>query len=157
MSTKEYGHAKEVYHYLLKLMGDSDAIYEHLGEADMATGNLDAARDEIQAAVNVNRSVAVYHVELAQVYIELGDHTKAFTSIQEAARLEPNNPKILDQYVEISIVVGKKQFAEDAVARIESVNPENGKITTWREQIAMLPEHPLTTTEESGTTSSEVE
>lgn len=154
MATKEYGHAKEVYQYLLKLTGDSDAIYEHLGEADLAAGHLDEARDELQTAVDLNRTVAMYHCELAQVYTALEDQAKAFTSIQEAARLEPNNPKVLDQYVEISIVAGKKQFAEDAVARIEAVNPENSKIAPWREQIATIKEAQLTPPQE-GTESSE--
>lgn len=141
MVTKEHGHAKEVYQYLLKLTGDSDAIYEHLSKADVAAGRLEEARDELEHAVDLNRTVAAYHTELAEVYTALGDHTKSFASIQEAARLEPNNPKVLDQYVAISIAAGKKQFAEDAVARIEAVNPENSKIGPWREQIANIKEH----------------
>lgn len=149
MTTKEYGHAKEVYQYLLKLTGDSDAIYEHLGEADMAAGNLEEARDELQHAVDLNRSVATYHSELAVVYTSLTDMAKAFNSIQEAVRIEPNNPKLLDQYVEISIAAGKKQFAEDAVARIESVNPENSKIAAWREAIAAIKDHPLPIAEDT--------
>lgn len=138
MLTKEYGHAKEVYQYLLKLTGDSDAIYEHLSKADLADGHLEDARDELEHAIDLNRTVATYHAELAQVYTALGDEGKSFSSIQEAARLEPNNPKVLDQYVAISIAAGKKQFAEDAVARIEAVNPENSKINPWREQIAAM-------------------
>lgn len=144
MSTKEYGHAKEVYQYLLKLTGDSDAIYEHMGEADLAAGHLEEARDELKRAVDLNRTVATYHCDLALVYTALGDRAKAFASIQEAARLEPNNPKVLDQYVEISIAAGKKQFAEDAVARIEAVNPENSKIAPWRGQITAIKEQQLT-------------
>jgi len=144
MTTKEFGHAKEVYQYLLKLAGDSDAIYEHIGKAEVAAGHLDEARDTADQAVDLNRTVAIYHTELAEVYIELKDPAKAFTSIQEASRLEPNNPKILDQYVAISIAAGKKQFAEDAVARIEAVNPENSKIGPWREEIAAIKEQDYT-------------
>lgn len=150
LTTKEYNHAKEVYHYLLKLSGDSDAIYEHLGVADLGAGHLDEARDELQQAVNLNRTVASYHSELAQVYAQLDEPAKAFSSIQEATRLEPNNPKVLDRYVEISIAAGKKQFAEDAVARIEAVNPENSKIPQWRESIAAIKEPHLMKPEESG-------
>lgn len=140
MTTKEHGHAKEVYQYLLKLTGDSDAIYEHLSKADLAAGHLEEAREELSHAIDLNRTVATYHVELAEVYTALNDPGKAFSSIQEATRLEPNNPKVLDQYVAISIAAEKKQFAEDAVARIEAVNPENSKIASWREQIAAIKE-----------------
>lgn len=151
LETKQYGHAKEVYQYLLKLTGESDAIYEHLGEAEQAEGNLDAAKDDLQQAVDLNRTVAQYHLELAQVYIELGEGGEAFTSIQEASRLEPNNPKILDQYVEICIAHHKKQFAEDAIARIAETNPENGKLAEWREKISAMDERPLTIHEETST------
>lgn len=144
MTTKEFGHAKEVYQYLLKLAGDSDAIYKHIGKAEVAAGYVDEARDNLEQAVDLNRTVAIYHTELAEVYIELKDPAKAFTSIQEASRLEPNNPKILDQYVAISIAAGKKQFAEDAVARIEAVNPENSKIGPWREEITAIKEQEYT-------------
>lgn len=152
LTTKEYGHAKEVYQYLLKLTGESDAIYEHLSQADHAAGNLTAARDEAQRAIELNRTVAQYHFELAGIYHELQAGEQAFTSIQEAVRLEPNNPKILDQYVEICISEGKKQFAEDAVARITESNPDNGKLTEWRERIAAIAEHPLTKHQETSTT-----
>ncbi len=150
MSTHEHGHAKEVYQYLLKLTGDSDAIYDHLGQADLAAGHLEEARDELEHAVDLNRTVAIYHSELAQVYTALNEPAKAFSSIQEASRLEPNNPKVLDQYVEISIAAGKKQFAEDAVARIEAVNPENSKIGPWREQIAAIKDQQFVSSEEGG-------
>jgi len=138
LQTKEYGHAKEVYLYLLKLTGESDAIYEHLAEADMAEGHLTEAKQEFQKAIDLNRSVMVYHLELAQVYRQLEDYSKAFASIQEAARLEPNNPKVLDEYLEISIVYGKKQFAQDALNKIKDSNPDNSKIPEWEERIAGL-------------------
>ena len=151
LATKQYSHAKEVFQYLLKLTGESDAIYEHLSVADQAAGDLDAAKDDLQHAVDLNRTVAQYHLELAQVYTELQEGGQAFSSIQEAARLEPNNPKILDQYVEICIAAHKKQFAEDAVARIAETNPDNGKLVEWREKIAALDERPLTIHEENST------
>jgi Tfp pilus assembly protein PilF len=150
LTTKEFAHAKEVYQYLLKLTGDSDAIYQHLGEADLGAGHPEAAKLELERAVELNQNVASYHLELAQAYTALEDHPSAFASVQEAARLEPNSPKVLDQYVEVSIAAGKKQFAEDAVARIESVNPENTKIAQWRTQIAALEDRPLTSTPETG-------
>ncbi len=138
MDTKDYGHAKEVYSYLLKLTGDSDAIYQHESKAAVAIAKSEDAQGGLEQTVDLNRTVSGYHAELARAYTELAEYDKSFTSIQEAARLEPNNPKILDQFVTICILAGKKQFAEDAVARIEAVNPENSKITGWREQIEAL-------------------
>ncbi len=138
--TKEFGHAKEVYQYLIKLSGDADAIYQHLASTAVVEGASSDLTEETVQPVDLNRTVATYYLALAQIQLDLQDPDKAFTSIQEASRLEPNNPKVLDQYVEMSITLGRKQFAEDAVARIEGVNPENTKITEWRQRIAELPD-----------------
>lgn len=138
VTTKEYGHAKEVYQYLLKLTGDSDAIYDHQDGAATEVDHLDAAGAKADTDAEPQRNIAVYHLQLAQAQLALDEPAAAFESMQEAIRLEPNNPKILDAYVEASIAAGKRQFAEDAVARIEMVNPENSKIVDWRERIAAI-------------------
>ena len=138
MRSKEFGHAKEVYHYLLKLVGESDAIYEHLSEADRADGHLTEAADDLRHAIDLNSTVSAYRLELSQVYRALGQPRQAFDSAQEASRLEPNNPKMLDELIEASILAGKKQFAEDALKKLADVNPENKKIEDWRHQIEAL-------------------
>lgn len=135
MKTNEYGQAKEVYRYLLKLVGESDAIYEHLGEADLATGQLREAQQEFAKAVALNNNEIGYCLNLAKADRLLEEWPLAFERIQEAARREPNNPKILDEYIEISIGCGKRQFAEAAVDKLAEVNPENSKIEEWRRRI----------------------
>lgn len=138
LSNKQYGYAKEVYKYLLKLTGEKDAIYQHLGEADLAEGNYQEAEDELQKAIALNKNISTYHLELAQVYRATNEWVKAFRQIEEAARLEPNNPKVLDEYIEISIGAGKKQFAESALKTLASTNPDNSKITDWKERITAM-------------------
>ncbi len=135
MKTNEYGQAKEVYRYLLKLVGESDAIYEHLGEVDMAAGQLREAEEEFSKAVALNTDETGYYLNLAKTDRLLEEWPLAFERIQEAARREPNNPKILDEYIEISIGYGKRQFAQAAVSKLEKVNPENSKIGEWRKRI----------------------
>lgn len=139
MSTKEYGHAKEVFQYLLKLTGESDAIYEHMAEADLADGHLDEAKAEFEKAADLNPKTTAYHLDLARVYRQLAQWPKAFESVAEALRLEPNSPKILDEYIDISLGYGKKDFAADAIARMKEVNPENSKISEWEERLKSVP------------------
>lgn len=140
MTTKEYGHAKEVFRYLLKLTGESDAIYEHLAEADLAAGRLDDARAEFEKAVDLNPRITAYHHDLARVYRQLEQWPKALASITEALRLEPNSPKIIDEYIDIALGYGKKDFAADGIRRMKEVNPENSKIVEWEERLTQLPE-----------------
>ncbi len=140
LTMKEYGHAKEVFQYLLKLTGESDAIYEHMAEADLAEGHLDEARAEFEKAVDLNPKIMAYHLDLARVYRQLEQWPKAFTSIEEALRLEPNSPKIIDEYIDIALGYGKKDFAADGIRRMKEVNPENSKIVEWEERLIRLPE-----------------
>lgn len=143
LANKQYGFAKETYKYLLKLTGEKDAIYQHLGEADLAEGHYQEAEGELQRAIALNKNIFTYYLELAQVYRATNEWAKAFRQIEEAARLEPNNPKVLDEYIEISIGVGKKQFAESALQKMSATNSENSKITEWRERIAAMDESAL--------------
>lgn len=138
MEEKEYGHAKEVYKYLLKLTGDTDTTLEHMAEADLADGNLAEAEVEMKRAIAVNGEVMTYHLELAQIERQLERWEDAFNAIQAASRLEPNHPKVLDEMIEISLGYDKKEFARDAIEKIRSTNPDNKKIPEWEERLAAL-------------------
>lgn len=138
LDTKQYQHAKEVYRYLLKLEGDSDALREQLAQADLGEGNVTAAEHELKRAVELNATVMRYHLELAQVERQLGNLAAAFEQIQEAVRLEPNHPKVLDEMIEISLGYGKREFAESALLKIKSTNPDNQKIAEWEERLQSL-------------------
>lgn len=142
MTMKEYGHAKEVFQYLLKLTGETDAIYEHMAEADLAGGHLDEARSEFEKAADLNPKITAYHLDLARVYRQLELWPKAFASIEEALHLEPNSPKILDEYIDIALGYGKKDFAADGIRRMKEVNPENTKITEWETRLAEIDQAP---------------
>lgn len=140
MAMKEYGHAKEVFQFLLKLTGETDAIYEHMAEADLAEGHLEEAGTAFQKAVELNPKITAYHFDLARVYHQLEQWSKAFASISDALRLEPNSPKILDEYIDISLEYGKKDFAASAIAKMKEVNPENSKIPAWEERLTSVGE-----------------
>ncbi|MBI5466752.1 MAG: tetratricopeptide repeat protein [Candidatus Kerfeldbacteria bacterium] len=143
MKSGEYGHAREVYRYLLKLVGESDAIYEHLGEADQAAGDLKNAQQEYEHAIALNANDAAYYLNLAKVDRMLEEWAMAFERIQEALRREPNSPKVLDEYIEISIGAGKKEFAQDALKKLQEVNPTNSKIPEWQERINEVVTKPI--------------
>lgn len=134
---KEYGHAKEVYRYLLKLLTEAKPIFQH---HELAGG--------AQTAVDADQTNARYLLGLAQVCRELGDWPLAFASIQEARRNEPNNPKLLDEDIEICIGYQKRQFAADALAKIREVNPDNSKIADWEQRIAAVESVSLVTPEQ---------
>jgi len=141
LANKEYAHAKEVYKFLEKLTEESDAIYDH--HSDEANA----------AALSQAESIKIRFAErMAEAYRGLEDLPAAFESIQTAYRLAPTNPKILDTFIDIAIKLEKKAFASDALAQLQSVNPENSKIEEFATAIAALPETHLTDSNESSTT-----
>ena len=130
---KEWGHAKEVYLYLEKLLPEHDAILDHRPIAD---------REPEGEGVTKEQRQVLFRDRLIECYCELQDWPNAFSMIEQALRDEPNSPKILDQYIDIAIAYGKKSFAADALEKLKEVNPENSKITEWEEQIAALVDVP---------------
>lgn len=135
----EFGHAKEVYLFLLKLMSENDAVYEHLEEHAVAGPEPDPE----QLAADRQSQLTTYHLDLASIYRELHEPAEAFESAQAASHIEPNNPRVLDEVIESSILAGKKQFAEDALAKLADVNPDNQKLDAWRQQLADMTTTPL--------------
>jgi tetratricopeptide (TPR) repeat protein len=129
IKTGEYSHAKEVYLFLQKLATESEAVYDHKSDAEPTT----------EAAVDITQLVFIYQ-RLAEVYRQLEDLPTAFSQAQEAYRLAPANPKVINDYLEISIALGKKAFAAGALERMREVNPENSKIVEWQEKIENIPD-----------------
>lgn len=61
--------------------------FNNLAVMHAQAGQLDPARDALEAAIRLNRDYATAHRNLADVYLRL-----AFQSFQEAQRLAPNDP-----------------------------------------------------------------
>lgn len=132
LRTKEYAHAKEVYLFLLKLIDEPDAIFHHGSREPGASDEID--RDQHRL---------VYRLDVAQIYRSLEDWPRAFETIQAAARQAPNNPKVLDEYIEIGIGCGKRQFAAAALRTIRETTPHNSKIADWEARIEAMPVKPV--------------
>ena len=77
-------------------------------------------------------------MSLAEVYRELEEEEKALQTAQRALLLAPNNPKILDFLINISIIMSDKELAADYLGRLKEINPENQKITEFMERLDNL-------------------
>ncbi len=125
LGSREYEQAKEVFEYLVG-RGLPSA---HLGLARSAAGQgqLELARSEYQLALAQGNALQP-QLELARVLQALGDPAEAFQHLREAYVLEPRNPKLLDFYIELSIVNGQPIEAQAALDTMREVNPDNQKI-----------------------------
>ena len=110
-SNKKYEDAKQAWVHVLKLLGDNE----------------------------VDRQADIYY-NLALLYEEISDNVGALETANMAVKISPNNPRYLDALVEISIINKDKSSAVFALAKLAEVNPENGKLKDFSEQIEDLPE-----------------
>jgi len=135
LGNREYEQAKEVFEYLV----GRGLPAAHLGLARSAAGQgqLELARAEYQLALEEDNALQP-QLELAHVLQELGDPGEAFQHLREARRLEPRNPKLLDFYIELSIVNGQPIEAQSALDTLREVNPDNQKIPEFSQAIRQL-------------------
>lgn len=126
---KEYEQAKETLSYLLKLTHNEDAgVFTSLAEISKVRGNLKEAEEEYLKSISLSDENHLNFLSLAEVYLELDDREQALATAQRALLLSPNNPKILDFLINISIIIQDKELANKYLAKLREVNPENQKI-----------------------------
>ena len=80
------------------------------------------------------------YFSLAYVEKETGDLEAALENIREALEREPNSPRYLDLILDLSIMKKDKGLAWTYFNKMSTINPENNKLQTWREQIMALGE-----------------
>ncbi len=133
LENRDYEQAKEVLEYLAD---QGRARYSSLGLARVAKGQgfLEEAKGQYLKSLALKNAVQP-HLELAYVYQQLGSLEEALMHLVEARNLEPSNPKVLDFYIELSIVNGRLNEAQEALDVLREVNPDNKKITEFTEQI----------------------
>ncbi|MCD4760994.1 hypothetical protein K8R42_03805 [bacterium] len=136
---KEYVQAKETLQYLLKMTHNEDAaIYSSLADMAKERGNLKQAEDDYLKSISLSEDNYLYFLSLAEVYMDLEENEKALESGQRALVLSPNNPKVLDFLINISIIMSDKELAEEYLNKLKEVNPENQKILEFIECIDNL-------------------
>lgn len=137
----EQGHlqeAKETYLFLLHLTPADDALLLKLGEIEEENNNIQAAVDYYQKAVLLNDGSPTRFVKIADLMERIGQHETALEAIGQAVELEPQNPKYLDNFIELAIICGNKSQAEKGYQSLRLVNPENKKLEAFRERISRL-------------------
>ena len=108
MEKKDYEHAKEIFEFIIKLGQEDPFVYRSLGKIAAGRGDLKMAEDEYLKSLDLDVKDITAYLDLVEVYLNLDDPHKAFEVINQAAAIEPKNPKVLDFLIEISIILQDK-------------------------------------------------
>lgn len=111
---KEYGQAKEIFNFALKLILDKKE------ESDNSYSDSD---------------VAQLYYNLGLIYRATNAKKRELEHFALAVENEENNPKYLDCLVETAVKCQKKDQALEALQKLKEVNPKNTKLETWEEKI----------------------
>ncbi len=69
---------------------------------------------------------------------DLEQYENAQEAAEQAFSLSPNNPKILDFLIETSIILQDRNRADEYLAKLIVVNPQNGKIPSFKKRFESL-------------------
>jgi len=133
LEAKDYEQAREVFDYL-STRGDAGTATLGLARVLAGSGQLEEAVKSYHNAIVIEDALQP-RLELAKILKDLGDYNAAFEQISAARRFEPNNPKVLDFFIELSIVNGQLTEAQGALDALRETNPDNKKITDFAREI----------------------
>lgn len=135
---KKYKEAIESFEFLLKLKPDDGKALNRLGMIAEEQNDWDGAVRYFEAAVKVDDSLAIRYFDLGRAYASLNKPALSLRNFAKAVNIEPNNPKYLDQLLEISLVSQDADLAKATFDRLRLVNPENQKLLEFQQRIRDL-------------------
>ena len=126
-STKEYKQALQTAQFILRLVQKGSQRVE----------KQDKVGQKYYTVSNAPELADVY-MEMGEVYRRMEKPELALVNYQKALEVEPNNPRNLDQTIEICIRQKHKSLAFDLIKRLEEVNPENQKLKDYYDKLSNL-------------------
>lgn len=116
----------------LQLAGCSDkfstaAEHAAIAEAQLASGNLEEARKNIQLAIIARDDVADYFVILGKIELQSQKLPSAFNAFSRALDLEADNLEILQAIAELGLQTDRLQEAEEAADRMLLLFPGSAR------------------------------
>ncbi len=122
---KDYKQALQTAGFVLKLEKKNSKAVEKKDE-----------HGRTYTALSNAHELADAHIDLGFVYQMMEKNEQALEHYNSAYELEPNNPRNLDQLLQICIIMKDKNKAMEVWQRLRQVNPENQKLKEYEEKIA---------------------
>ena len=151
LKKEEYNEAEEKLVEIISLDQKNLAAFFKLGSLYNKQKKWSEARQTYKYALKLARqykddegtmielTIQEIYFSLACVEKESGDLDAALENIREALELESNSPRYLDLILDLSIIKKDKELAIASLEKLATVNPENNKLSDWKEKIENMP------------------
>lgn len=130
--------AEETYKFLHHLVPNDDQVLVNLAELAEKSGQVTKAIQYYEKSLLLNDSISPRFAKLSVLLQSEKQYPAALEAIEQSVELEPQNPKYLDNLIELAIIVGDKQKAEEAYGKLRLVNPDNQKLPLFKDKINAL-------------------
>lgn len=147
-SKNEYLKAEELYIDVINLDGNNLGAYEGLVDIYYALKDYEKEKQTLffilklikkRGKYRVDKStVAKFYHKLAELSLLEGDQILAIENLKQVIELEPNNPKYIDQLLDLAIIEKEIDLSQSLLLRLRNVNPENKKLTEYSQRIREL-------------------
>jgi len=130
--------AEETYKFLHHLVPNDDSVLVSLAELAEESGKNTEAIQYYEKSLLINDGLSSRFARLAELLENEKQYAAALEAMEQAVELEPQNPKYLDNLIELAIMVGNKEQAEEVYGKLRLVNPDNHKLPLFKEKIHSL-------------------
>lgn len=134
----------EAENVLMEVIADDNqclAAFILLGELYSSDQKYKEAKETLEYAQKLsqrqkkNNDLAEIGFDLAKIGYALENWDEAIEMLRQSLDLVPNNPRYLDMLVEVAIKKKDKALALEVLEKLFLANPENQKITEFKERI----------------------
>ncbi|PIT86533.1 MAG: hypothetical protein COU33_02570 [Candidatus Magasanikbacteria bacterium CG10_big_fil_rev_8_21_14_0_10_43_6] len=134
----QFDEAAETCQFFLQLNPKDDWGHVKMADIYEEQGDIPKSIQHYQEAVLINDSISTRFAKLAQLLQQVEQYETAIEAIEQALDIEPENPKYLDNFAELAILVFDKTRANNAYERLRLANPSNQKLDSLKQRIAKL-------------------
>jgi tetratricopeptide (TPR) repeat protein len=130
--------AEETLQFVHHLTPHNDDILVLLAELCEETGRNHDAMRYYEKALLLNDGVASRFAKYAGLLEAEKQYPAALEALSQALELESENPKYLDNIIELAIMMNNKELAEEYYKKLRLVNSHNQKLLIFKDKIQGL-------------------
>lgn len=139
MQERDPAEAERLLLEVIKTDHKNVAAYEGLVDIYLGRKEWQEATEALVFLVKLNPTKKVHYLfALTNAYRELGNTPKALSAADRLIKEAPTEPRFLDIFIELAILMSDKMRALDGLLKLKSVNPENAKIAEFEKRIGAM-------------------